>query len=91
MTRIVLPILLSACIKVAEGSDYQTCLDASGGATSLVSACMEAEYRRQNARLNQAWRKTLADLPPDRQGGLLDMQSCLIEETRRRANKLETL
>ena len=117
--KVLLPLLLATCARAAEEPDYQDCIDESGGGTSLVSACMEKEYQRQEARLNSAWQQALTTLPPDRQqalrevqrawiryrelkcrffhhpragsGGLLDMQFCLIEETRRRAGELAAL
>jgi uncharacterized protein YecT (DUF1311 family) len=48
--------------------------------TSDNAACFEAEFRRQDARLNQAWGATLARLPTTVHGSLLTAQRQWIAE-----------
>ena len=48
--------------------------------TSDIAACFEAEFRRQDARLNQAWKATLARLPTTVHASLLAAQRRWVAE-----------
>lgn len=50
------------------------CLDKAGGVTSEVLDCIGAETKRQDARLNRAYRALMAQLPAGRQKPLQEAQ-----------------
>lgn len=54
--------------------EFSACMDQSNGVTATMLACMSAETRRQDARLNQAYKTVLAQLSEARQRELRDAQ-----------------
>lgn len=46
-------------------SDYDRCIDKSGGITSNMMDCNGLEQQRLDALLDEAYRKAMATLPPD--------------------------
>lgn len=53
---------------------YQTCMDKSDGATQNMVECIDAEVRRQDARLNKAYKELMTDLTAPRIKRLQDAQ-----------------
>lgn len=54
--------------------DYETCADTSEGVTGTILDCIAREHARQDRRLNQAYRATLAALPAARRRALTAAQ-----------------
>ncbi|WP_157272192.1 lysozyme inhibitor LprI family protein [Azohydromonas aeria] len=64
-----------ACARDAGLSpEFSACMDQSNGVTATMLACMSAETRRQDARLNQAYKAVMAQLSEARQKELRDAQ-----------------
>ena len=62
---------------LAAPTPLDRCLDtgqAANGVTSAMSACFVADYKRQDARLNDIYRSTMRRLPPGRQLALRTSQ-----------------
>jgi uncharacterized protein YecT (DUF1311 family) len=53
---------------------YAACMDKSGGVTMDMIGCITAEYQRQDARLNKAYKALMAELPPPRKTQLQEAQ-----------------
>ncbi len=60
-------------------SEYSTCMDRSGGVTVKMIDCISAEMKRQDARLNKAYKELRAQLSPQRKNGLRDVQRLWIK------------
>jgi uncharacterized protein YecT (DUF1311 family) len=58
--------------------DFQTCLDNSMGATSLLIACNRAELQRQDHLLNRAYKQAMRQLDPNHQRKLTYLQKLWI-------------
>jgi uncharacterized protein YecT (DUF1311 family) len=58
--------------------EYLTCLDKAGGVTSEMIACMGAETKRQDARLNEQYSKLSSRLSANRRKALLEAQRAWI-------------
>jgi len=114
---LLLILLLSPAAGAEEDRRLDDCLEASGGATHLVSSCLKEALERKERRLHRTLNQALERLPKSRRaeleriqrlwleyrdaycgflyhprsgsGGLLDMQECLLEETRRRNRTIE--
>ena len=54
--------------------EYLTCMDKSNGVTSELLGCISAEYDRQDARLNENYKRLMSKLSPKRKEGLLEAQ-----------------
>lgn len=54
--------------------EYAACMDKSGGVTAAMVDCMNSETRRQDARLNQAYKDVMAQLPEARKKQLQEAQ-----------------
>ncbi|MDD0975227.1 lysozyme inhibitor LprI family protein [Pseudomonas fontis] len=52
---------------------YRSCME-SAQSTASMSECSAAELKREDARLNQAYKKAMAGLEADSQGRLRDAQ-----------------
>lgn len=64
-------------------AQYETCAAASGGVTPAIQACMDEEFRWQQARLRNAW-KTIADGPDSiYKDELADEQDAYMRDTDR--------
>lgn len=53
---------------------FSVCMDKSGGVTQSMVECIDAEIKRQDARLNKAYKALVADLNPERKKQLLEAQ-----------------
>ena len=53
---------------------FSACMDKADGVTQSMVECIDAETKRQDARLNKAYKALLADLNPERKKQLLEAQ-----------------
>ena len=60
-------------------AEYSKCIDQSGGATSAMIDCIGAEADRQDKRLNDAYKKLMNELKPDRKRQLQQAQRMWIK------------
>ena len=57
---------------------YDTCMDKSGGITNAMLDCSAEEQRRQDARLNQAYKKVMDASGPERKQKLREVERAWI-------------
>ena len=57
---------------------FGACIDASGGATFAMIKCINAEYERQDLRLNKAYQTVMSDLSAERRQALRAAQRAWI-------------
>ena len=53
---------------------FSVCMDKAEGVTQNMVECIDAETKRQDARLNKAYKALVADLNPERKKQLLEAQ-----------------
>jgi uncharacterized protein YecT (DUF1311 family) len=53
---------------------FSACMDKADGVTQHMVECIDAEIKRQDARLNKAYKALVADLNPERKKQLLQAQ-----------------
>lgn len=53
---------------------FSVCMDKAEGVTQNMVECIDAEIKRQDARLNKAYKAVMADLNPERKKQLLEAQ-----------------
>jgi uncharacterized protein YecT (DUF1311 family) len=63
---------------VGLSKQFSTCMDKSGGITAEMLNCIGAETKRQDARLNKAYKEVMAHLSPERKKQLLAAQRAWI-------------
>jgi len=91
-----LPLLLMAFLAMpsaqAFGQDkdlltaeYSKCIEQSGGTDPGMLDCMGAEAERQDKRLNDAYKKLMNELKPERRKELQEAQRCGSSTLRRTA------
>jgi len=63
-----------------QGNDteYSACLEKANGITAEMINCMLAETRRQDARLNENYKKLLSKLATERKNALIEAQRAWI-------------
>ena len=71
----------------ALSSDYDDCLDATGGVTSNILDCTHAEYDRQDDRLNSNYKDAMARLSSARQASLRGAERLWIADRERRCRR----
>jgi uncharacterized protein YecT (DUF1311 family) len=54
---------VDAAVEAAYSTEHRRCIDASGGGDAAMMECNGAEYSRQDAALNRAYRALLARVP----------------------------
>jgi uncharacterized protein YecT (DUF1311 family) len=59
--------------------DVVTCMDKSGGGTAEMIECASDEKARQDARLNEIYKKLMSKLPAKRKKELLEAQRAWIK------------
>ena len=59
--------------------EYKACIDRSKGVTGEMLDCMGAEFERQDARLNENYKKLMAKLSGKRKEALLEAQRAWIK------------
>jgi uncharacterized protein YecT (DUF1311 family) len=78
------PLLLMAFLAIASApafaqqddlsAEYANCIEQSGGADPAMLDCMGAEEKRQDKRLNDAYKKLMNELSAERKKALQDAQ-----------------
>jgi uncharacterized protein YecT (DUF1311 family) len=58
--------------------EYSTCLDKANGVTFEMTDCIAAETSRQDARLNDNYKKLMSKLSPERKKSLVDAERAWI-------------
>jgi uncharacterized protein YecT (DUF1311 family) len=80
---IVLALVLSTPALAAADSDmtqeYLTCMDKSKGVTSEMMDCISAETARQDARLNENYKRLMSKVSAKRKKTLLEAQRAWIK------------
>lgn len=73
--------LLASQALAADGQSqtYQVCMDRSGGVTSKMLACADAEINRHDATLNQNYQAAMQTLEEPQQQGLRAAQRAWIK------------
>jgi uncharacterized protein YecT (DUF1311 family) len=83
MYTIVFGLLLNTPALAAAESEmtqeYVTCMDKSGGVTGEMIDCMSAERARQDARLNENYKRLMSKLSAKRKKELLEAQRAWIK------------
>lgn len=77
MKKIVLLSAVFASLAFAEvklSPSYDKCMDKSGGVTSSMLDCGNAETKIQDAKLNKAYKNAMKALEPNKQTELKDVQ-----------------
>jgi uncharacterized protein YecT (DUF1311 family) len=59
--------------------EYSTCIDKSNGVTSEILDCISAEHERQDARLNENYKRLMSKLSPKRKEQLLEAQRAWVK------------
>ena len=76
-------LLLNAPALAAADSElpqtYSACMDKSKGVTSEMLDCISAEFTRQDARLNENYKRLMSKLSATRKEGLLEAQRAWIK------------
>ena len=62
-------------------AEYSKCIDRAGAVDPKILDCMSDEYSRQDKRLNQVYKKLLAQLTPERKNELQEVQRLLVKYT----------
>src|SRR5215471_10425362 len=72
-----MPVLAAADNEMSR--EYAGCIDRSNGVTSEMLDCMSAEFFRQDARLNENYKRLMSKLSTKRREGLLEAQRAWIK------------
>ena len=84
------PLLLMAFFAIASAqafgqetdllsAEYSKCIEQSGGTDPLMLDCVGAEAKRQDKRLNDAYKKLMNELKPERKRQLQEAQRLWIK------------
>ena len=65
--------------EVEFSKQYNNCMDNSGGVTVEMLDCIGAETKRQDIRLNNAYKNVIGLIPPQRQKQLQETQRSWIK------------
>jgi uncharacterized protein YecT (DUF1311 family) len=71
------PTLAAADSEMSQA--YLACIDKSNGVTSKMLDCISAEFTRQDARLNENYKRLMSKLSATRKEGLLEAQRAWIK------------
>lgn len=74
---LALPWVVSStalAVEAPTSAAHSVCMDKSGGVTSAMLDCIATELQRQDARLNKAYKATMAPLSAPRKKQLLAAQ-----------------
>lgn len=80
LTRMLLPLMLCAAPltvfaqSAKLSADFSRCMAAAGGADPQMRDCLSAEYERQDKRLNEVYKRAMAQQSPAQQKRLLEAQ-----------------
>ena len=75
-------LLNTPALAVADtemSKEYSGCIDRSNGVTSEMLDCISAEFSRQDARLNENYKRLMSKLSSKRKEGLLEAQRAWIK------------
>lgn len=67
----------ATCVIADDGGfsrSFSTCMDKAGGVTQGMVECIDAEVKRQDVRLNKAYKAVMADLSAARRDELQGVQ-----------------
>ena len=82
-TLIAFALLLSASPLAAADNEmsgeYKACMERSNGVTGEMLDCMGAEFTRQDARLNENYKRLMSKLSAKRKEALLEAQRAWIK------------
>src|SRR5262249_36005287 len=67
-------------------AEYSKCIEQSGGSDPAMLDCIGAEAERQDKRLNDAYKKLISDLKPERRKELQEAQRLWIKYTEANCN-----
>lgn len=70
---------LASADEIDLTKQYSSCMDKAGGITVNMLDCMGAETKRQDARLNRAYKDVMARLSPERRKELQEVQRVWIK------------
>ena len=70
---------IALAVETKNSVDFSACMDKSGGVTSEMLDCISAETKRQDVRLNNAYKRAGARLSVQRKRQLLDAQRAWIK------------
>ncbi len=73
------PALAASDSGSEKSQAYLACMDKSNGVTVEMLDCMSAELTRQDARLNENYKRLMSKLSAKRKGGLLEAQRAWIK------------
>ncbi|WP_201352296.1 lysozyme inhibitor LprI family protein [Hydrogenimonas urashimensis] len=65
-------------IRALYSDTYRKCIENSGGTTMAVTECQDAELRRQDKKLNEAYMALKKEIAPSRRAALRKMQRAWI-------------
>jgi uncharacterized protein YecT (DUF1311 family) len=68
------PSALLAASETEMSHEYSTCIDKANGANPALIDCALAETKRQDARLNENYKRLMSKLTEDRKNALLEAQ-----------------
>ena len=71
--------VLASADEIGLTKQYSSCMDKAGGITVNMLDCMGAETKRQDARLNRAYKDVMARLSPERRKELQEVQRVWIK------------
>jgi uncharacterized protein YecT (DUF1311 family) len=71
------PALAAADSEMSQA--YLECIDKSNGVTSEMLDCISAEFTRQDARLNENYKRLMSKLSGKRKEGLLEAQRAWVK------------
>ena len=70
----------AACAQdIGLSKQHTACMDKTGGTTAGMIECITAETKRQDLRLNKAYKAVMADLSPERKKQLQESQRAWIK------------
>lgn len=84
--KYLLAVMAFCCLAQTAAADdtglskqFSTCMDKSGGVTVDMLDCIGAETKRQDVRLNKAYKEVMPQLSPARKKQLQDAQRAWIK------------
>lgn len=79
-TTVALILVLTGAFQTSNAAEsaltkqFSTCMDKTGGVTAAMLDCIGSEAKRQDARLNKAYKDAMPTLAPARQKQLQEVQ-----------------
>ncbi len=79
LLAIIFSMPLTATAETSYSVEYESCMDLSGGATSTMIGCIDAEINEQDKRLNDNYKALMSTLKNDRKEELKKAQRLWIK------------